>query len=106
MQYRIRQRLFATTNESLTLSFPANITPGTYTMEVSNPTGNEVIGLYNPDVGNSIVYASNPGTLVITGFDTFSNVIEGTFNFTGVDPAGNDLTTFEVTDGVFLLDLD
>ena len=95
-----------TTNESLTISFPANIVPGTYEMVVDNPTGNEVLGQYNPDVGNSIVFASSPGTLVITGFDTFSNVIEGTFNFTGIDPAGNDATTFEITDGAFLLDLD
>ncbi|MEM7087646.1 MAG: hypothetical protein AAF489_15805, partial [Bacteroidota bacterium] len=61
------------------------------------------VGLHNPDIGNSILFASEPGTLTITSYELSSGIVEATFSFTGVDPAGNDPTQFDITNGVFVI---
>ena len=94
-----------TNNESLTISFPIPIEPGVYEMSPSVVLGNEVIGIYNPDIGNSILFRSNPGTLTIISLEISSGVVEGTFSFSAVDIQGNDPTTYNITNGSFVINL-
>lgn len=41
----------------------------------------------------------NPGTLVLTEFNTNSNIVSATFEFTVIDPETG--TIYEITDGRF-----
>ena len=77
-------------NESVSLSFPVNIEAGTYTMAPFVDDGTEKVGIYNPDIGNSILFKSDEtGTLVIISHQFSNGVVEGSFNFTANDPLGN-----------------
>lgn len=89
-------------DQKIELSFPATLEEGTYEMTTSVSTGNEVVGIYVPVVGTSIQYFSNPGSFVITNFNREEGIVEGTFNFTAVDAAGQDPTEFLITAGEFL----
>jgi len=91
------------TNQSLTVSFSIDIGVGSYEMTTAFVEGTEKVGLYNPDIGNSILFASSPGTLIITSYELSSGIIEGGFSFTGIDPAGNDSTEYAVTNGQFVI---
>jgi len=93
----------ALSNKSLTISFPIDIEVGSHEMTTTPLDGSEKIGLYNPDIGNSILFASEPGTLTITSYELSSGIVEATFSFTGVDPAGNDSTEYTITNGVFVI---
>jgi len=91
------------TNQNLSLTLPADIVVGTYEMSPLLLSGDEIIGTYNPNLGDgtTLPFGSEPGTLTITGFDTSTGTIEGTFEFTAIDPFFIDPTTFEITNGVF-----
>ncbi|MEM7087906.1 MAG: DUF6252 family protein, partial [Bacteroidota bacterium] len=78
----------ALSNKSLTISFPIDIEVGAHEMTTTPLDGSEKVGLHNPDIGNSILFASEPGTLTITSYELSSGIVEATFSFTGVDPAG------------------
>ena len=93
----------ADTNKSVTIQFPNDIAVGTYEMSPSFSVGDEKVGYYNPDVGNSIVFTSNPGTLTISSREFSSGIIEGSFSFTGVDPNGINPTTYEISNGTFVV---
>lgn len=90
------------TNQSVSLSFPIDITTGIHEMSEFVVTGEEVVGIFNPDIGNSILFKSNPGTMTITSYQYGNGVIEGSFVFTAIDPLGNDPSTFEIS-GIFNL---
>jgi len=90
-------------NQNLGITFPKDITVGTYDMSTNLTNGQEIIAYYNPDVGNSILYRSNPGTFTVNSYDTVTGEIEGTFSFNAVDLSGQDPTVFEVTSGSFIL---
>jgi hypothetical protein len=65
--------------------------------------GTKLIGLYNPaSIGENLT--SNPGKITITRFNTFTGIIEATFNFTATDPVGPDQTVAEITEGNFKVD--
>jgi hypothetical protein len=87
------------TNQNLALTFPSDITVGTYDF-----TGfGSYIGFYNPDLGGDTnQYSANSGTLTINSFDQATNTVEGTFNFSAnrLDPNDPDVT-YEVTEGSF-----
>jgi hypothetical protein len=93
------------TNQSLTLSFPIDIEAGSYEMMPSFVDGTEKVGYYNPDIGNSILFTSNPGTLTIDSYEQSTGIIEASFSFTGTDPAGNDSTEYAITNGQFTVQI-
>lgn len=88
--------------QKMELSFPETITEGTFAMNKQVTVGNEIVGVYTPIVGTSISYVSSPGSIVITSYDIPNGIIEGTFNFTGVDAIGQDPTVYQITAGEFL----
>nr|MBX2828154.1 hypothetical protein [Flavobacteriaceae bacterium] len=92
-------------NRSLTIQFPDDITVGTYDMSPSFEIGDEKVGLLNPDIGNSILFSSNPGTLTISSIEYSSGIVEGSFSFTAQDPNGIDPTLYEITNGNFVITL-
>ncbi len=93
------------TNQSLTISFAMNSTAGVFDMSPQFVDGTEKVGIYNPDIGNSILFTSNPGTIQILSYELSSGIIEATFGFTAVDPLGNDPTVYEITNGQMVIDL-
>lgn len=88
--------------QSMGLTFPLIIDEAAYPMGPVFENGDEKVGSYNPLVGTSITYVSNPGVLTITNYDITGGIIEGTFVFTAVDPTGMDETEFGITSGSFL----
>ncbi len=94
-----------TTNRSLTLSFPIDIEAGTYEMSPLFVDGTEKVGIFNPDIGNSILFKSDPGLLTIASYELSTGIIQGSFNFTAVDPAGNDSTEYAITNGQFTVQI-
>lgn len=90
-------------NHSLTISFPIDIEVGSHNMTTQFIDGTESVGLYNPDIGNSIIFASSPGILNINSYELSSGIVEATFNFTAIDPAGNDSTEYAITNGQFTI---
>ncbi|HAT66817.1 MAG TPA: hypothetical protein DCS66_19880 [Flavobacteriaceae bacterium] len=93
------------TNRSLTISFPIDIEVGNYEMSPFFTNGDEVVGIHNPNIGSSILFKSNPGTLSIFSYEYSSGVLEGAFSFSAVDPLANDPTIYEVTNGYFVITL-
>ena len=90
-------------DQKMELSFPLTVTEGTFAMETEVVDGDEIVGSYTPVVGTSITYVSNPGSLVITNYDMENGIIEGIFNFTGIDATGQDPTIYQISGGTFLI---
>lgn len=90
-------------DQRMELTFPLTVTVGTYVMGTEIIDGDEIVAYYTPEVGTSITYVSSPGSLVITNYDIANGLIEGTFNFTGVDASGQDSTIYQITGGEFLI---
>ncbi len=83
------------TGQSLQVVFPQTITPGTYSMDVT-----DYIATYSKTVGTtSTSYSSVSGTLVITEHDQTKQEVKGTFSFTGKEVVGT--VTKEITAGSF-----
>ena len=93
------------TNQELGILFPKDITVGTYAMEALLVNGDEKIGIYTPDINNSITFKSSTGTLTITSYDLQTGVIDGTFEFEATDPAGNNTDIHQITNGVFHVEI-
>ncbi len=89
-------------NQKMELSFPATITVGTFDMGPEITVGNEIVAVYTPVLGTSIPYVSQSGSMVITNYDFQAGIIEGTFNYTAKDVAGQDPTVYQVTAGEFM----
>ncbi|CAM3393265.1 DUF6252 family protein [Aequorivita lipolytica] len=89
-------------DQRMILTFPATLTEGTFEMSTEVVIGDEIVGTYTPEVGTSITYVSNPGTITITNYDIANGIIEGTFNFSAVDATGQDPTVYQITGGEFL----
>ncbi|MDA8977835.1 DUF6252 family protein [bacterium] len=88
--------------EILRIDIPEDLGLGTYDM-LALSDGTKLIGLYNPaSIGENLT--SNPGKITITRFNTFTGIIEATFNFTATDPVGPDQTVAEITEGNFKVD--
>lgn len=90
-------------DQRIELTFPLTVTVGTFDMGTEIIDGDEVVGYYTPEVGTSITYVSSPGSLDITNYDIANGLIEGTFNFTGIDASGQDSTIYQITGGTFLI---
>ncbi|MDB2494678.1 DUF6252 family protein [Flavobacteriaceae bacterium] len=88
--------------EIIRIDIPEDTGVGTYAME-SLSDGTKLISLFNPaTVGENLT--SNPGTISITKFNTFTGIIEATFEFTATDPLELDPTVAEITEGSFEVD--
>lgn len=90
-------------NQSLTIAFPMDIVAGSYAMTTEFVDGTENVGLYNPDIGNSVLFASSSGVLTIGSYELSTGVIEATFEFTAVDPDGGNTTEYAITNGQFVV---
>jgi len=84
------------------IDIPEELGVGTFSME-SLSDGTELISLYNSNTGGENL-TSNPGTITITKFNTFTGIIEATFSFTATDPINLDPTVNEITEGSFAVD--
>lgn len=88
------------TNQNLGLSFPGDITPGSYNF---SGAFSDYLGTYNPSLGGGTNnYISETGTLTITSIDLNAGTVEGAFSFTAkrFDPNDPDVT-YEITAGSF-----
>ncbi len=90
-------------DQRMELTFPLTVSMGTFDMGTEIIDGDEIVGYYTPVVGTSITYVSSPGSLMITNYDIPNGIIEGTFNFSGVDASGQDSTIYQITGGEFLI---
>ncbi len=84
------------------IDIPEDLGLGTFTMEALSD-GTKLISLYNSNTGGENL-TSNPGTITITKFNTFTGIIEATFSFTATDPINMDPTVNEITEGAFEVD--
>jgi Family of unknown function (DUF6252) len=87
----------ATATKSVGLFMPADITPGSYTLDF---WGLQYIGQYNPDTDPNNSQASMSGTLTIISHNTTTKRIRGTFNF-HAEALLNPLISTELTEGYF-----
>ncbi len=94
--------------QSVTVTFPRDITTGTFTMVPEQMDGSEVIGFYTPDTTITIpqVFTSLTGSLTVNSYDTSTGNIEGTFSFSATDPNGQDPTVYEITEGTFFFTIE
>ncbi len=92
-----------TTNQSVSLVFPIDITVGNFDMSPFPDTGEEIIGIFNPDIGTSILFKSDPGVFTVTSYQYGNGVIEGSFVFSAIDPLGNNPNVYQITNGFFTL---
>ena len=87
----------------MTLVFPADITIDTHLMSSEIIVGDEKIGFFTPDIGNSITFSSDPGSLTINAIDPVTGVYEGVFQFIATDPNDEDPTSYVINNGAFLV---
>jgi hypothetical protein len=83
---------------SLRLDIPETLALGTFDLFDGISDGSNLIGYYNPNNGGEVL-SSNPGTITITEFSSFSGKLVATFGFTARDPLGQDPTSVEITEG-------
>lgn len=83
---------------SLRLDVPETLALGTFDLFTGISDGTNLIGYYNPNTGGEIL-SSNPGTITITEFSSFSGKLVASFEFTAQDPLGQDPTVIEITEG-------
>ncbi|NDB03136.1 MAG: hypothetical protein EBY38_05660 [Flavobacteriaceae bacterium] len=93
----------AENNQSIALSFPIDITPGTYDLTDAITSGEESVGLFNPDIENAQLFFATPGELIISSYQYSDGVIEGSFSFTAIDPNGVAMEEYSIQMGVFTL---
>lgn len=92
-----------TENRSVSLSFPIDIEPTFYDMAPFVEVGDEKVGIYNPDIGNSILFKSDEtGLLRILSYQYSNGVVEGRFSYLATDPLGNDPQQFFI-EGTFAI---
>lgn len=83
---------------SLRLDIPETLAVGTFDLFNGISDGSNLIGYYNPNDGTETL-SSNPGTITITEFSSFSGNLVATFEFTARDPLGQDPTVIPITEG-------
>ena len=99
----IIQAINTENNQGMALVFPADITEGTHLMSSEIVVGDEKIGFFTPDIGTSITFSSDPGSLTINSIDPDTGVFEGVFQFIATDPNNVDPTTYTINNGTFLV---
>ena len=96
--------IISNTGQKMGLFFPKNIEVGTYELTTSLINGNEKFSQYTPEIGVSMTYISNPGSLTILDYDLGARIIEGTSSFSAIDQTSQDPTVYVVTEGEFTLE--
>ncbi|MFT5250529.1 MAG: hypothetical protein ACI93P_002271 [bacterium] len=96
--------IISTSGQKMGLFFPSDIEVGTYELTTSLIDGSEKFSQYTPEIGVSITYISNPGTLTILDYNIEARIIEGTFSYSAIDQTNQDPTVYEVTEGEFTLE--
>ncbi len=86
----------ANQSQTLDLAMPANITPGSYTFDI---TGGLYFAAYSPSINLSFI-SNSGGTLTIISNDQVAKRIKGTFSFKGSTVTGP-LQTANLTLGYF-----
>lgn len=87
-----------TLGASLRLDVPETLATGTFDLFDGISDGSNLIGYYDPNTGSETL-SSNPGTITITEFSSFSKKLVATFEFTARDPLGQDPTVIAITEG-------
>tara|TARA_R100000935_G_scaffold8302_7_gene17504 strand:- start:133245 stop:134633 length:1389 start_codon:yes stop_codon:yes gene_type:complete len=87
-----------TLGASLRLDVPETLATGTFDLFEGISDGSNLIGYYDPNTGSETL-SSNPGTITITEFSSFSKKLVATFEFTARDPLGQDPTVIAITEG-------
>jgi len=94
-----------TTLQNIGITLPGDITVGTHDF-TSLPLPGSIVAQYSPVLGGGTVpFVSIDGTITITAYDPTTGIMEGTFEFTAGDFLGQDPTTFEITSGVFSVEI-
>lgn len=83
---------------SLRLDVPETLALGTFDLFNGISDGSNLIGYYNANTGGEIL-SSNPGTITITEFSSFTGKLVAGFEFTARDPLGQDPTVIAITEG-------
>jgi hypothetical protein len=92
--------------QEIRISFPSDITTGTYTFVAEAVNGDEVTASYNPDFENGETnFTSISGTFVVSSYNIETGEMEASFIYTATDPDGVDPTVYEITNGLFFLEL-
>lgn len=92
-------------DQALEIAFPETVRVGTYDMATEATRGNEVIGIFVPVVGTSIKYYSESGTFTITEINRQTGVVSGEFKYNAVDASGQDPTEYDITEGIFTIQI-
>lgn len=89
------------THENISLKFPQDVTPGTY--DLTDDIFANYQGFYNPNLGGGTTnYLSASGSITISGYNTATGVIQGTFEFVGESFIPEDpVVTYVITEGEF-----
>ena len=96
--------IISDTGQKMGLFFPTDIEIGTYEMTTNLIDGSEKFCQYTPEIGETITYISNPGTLTISDYDQDAGFVEGTFTFTALDLTAQDPEVYQITEGEFTIE--
>jgi len=96
--------IISDTGQKMGLFFPTDIEIGTYEMTTNLIDGSEKFCQYTPEIGETITYISNPGTLTISDYDQDAGFVEGTFTYTALDLTGQDPEIYQITEGEFTIE--
>ncbi len=88
-------------NESMILTLPATIAPGTYPMVRNFDAADKIVATYKPLAAADAEFVSNPGTMTITEFDAENRIVRGTFTLLAKDRTDVDPTIYNITAGRF-----
>lgn len=96
--------IISDTGQKMGLFFPTDIEIGTYEMTTNLIDGSEKFCQYTPEIGETITYISNPGTLTISDYDQDAGFVEGTFTYTALDLTAQDPEVYQITEGEFTIE--
>ena len=96
--------IISDTGQKMGLFFPIDIEIGTYEMTTNLIDGSEKFCQYTPEIGETITYISNPGTLTISDYDQDAGFVEGTFTYTALDLTAQDPEVYQITEGEFTIE--
>ncbi|MAZ72530.1 MAG: hypothetical protein CMC70_05220 [Flavobacteriaceae bacterium] len=98
MQPMIQVKATDAIGATLRLDIPETLALGTFDLFTGISDGTKRIGYYDPNTGGETL-SSNPGTITITEFSSFTGKLVATFEFTAQDPLGEDPTVVQITEG-------
>ncbi len=94
----------STTGESIEITFPKDLEPGSYDF-VSMTVAGESVARYYPAPGGTEFTSTDGAIIVITNELEMDGSINAAFLFFGEDLSGGDPTTYNITSGEFTVEL-